>query len=315
MIKTINTADLPEPPQKEYIPTVTIGMPVYNGEPYIHEALDSLLAQTYSDFQLIISDNASTDNTQTICEQYAKKDQRIKYIRQKSNIGMNMNFQFVLEQAKSSLFMWCAADDYPEKDWLESLVKSITPDDFSVMGEVVFIDKYGNIVGKVMPKSKKKNALARLFFSRDSDCTGSYIYGLIRRELALDLFPILKTSAMENYGQDILFAYLALQRGNLRKVSPSKIYYRIHDTNTSLELYEKVHGSKSKINTQLIKRILYRAHPWFFYTEHYKHTPKNKRLLIALLMPLKYLYAQFDLWFRCAYFLIMSKPYRPNKPK
>ncbi len=92
-------------------PIVSIGMPVYNGEKYIREALDSLLAQTFTDFELIISDNASNDNTQEICEEYVRQHPRIRYIRQENNNGALVNFQVVLNEAKGAFFMWAAADD------------------------------------------------------------------------------------------------------------------------------------------------------------------------------------------------------------
>lgn len=92
-------------------PAVSIGMPVYNGAQYIREALDSLLAQTFTDFELIISDNASTDATQSICEQYASRDPRICYVRQVENKGAVANFRFVLDCARADLFMWAAYDD------------------------------------------------------------------------------------------------------------------------------------------------------------------------------------------------------------
>jgi len=100
-------------------PRISIGMPVFNGHACLENALDSLLNQTFTDFELIISDNASTDNTKEICEQYAKNDARIKYIRQVENIGATMNFKFVLEQAVGEYFMWAAADDKRSPDFLE----------------------------------------------------------------------------------------------------------------------------------------------------------------------------------------------------
>ena len=85
---------------KRKFPLVSIGMSVYNGEKYIRQTLNSLLNQTYKNFELIISDNASTDETKKICEEYAKREKKIKYIRQKENMGATYNFKFVLEQAK-----------------------------------------------------------------------------------------------------------------------------------------------------------------------------------------------------------------------
>src|SRR4030066_62015 len=89
-----------------HIPTVSIGMPVYNGEPYIRAALESLLAQTFTDFELIISDNASTDATESICREYAARDSRIDYVRHEKNQGASANFQFVLDQARGEFFIW-----------------------------------------------------------------------------------------------------------------------------------------------------------------------------------------------------------------
>jgi len=100
------------------IPQVSIGMPVFNGEKFIRDALDSLLAQTFADFELIISDNASTDSTAEICREYCKKDDRLRYFRQNENIGAVANFQFVLDSARSEIFMWAAHDDKWSKNYL-----------------------------------------------------------------------------------------------------------------------------------------------------------------------------------------------------
>ena len=105
------------------IPKVSIGMPIYNGELFISETLDSLLAQTFTDYELIISDNASVDGTEMICRKYVANDKRIRYIRQKHNIGASANFRFVLDQAKGSFFMWSAADDVRSLDFVEVNVK------------------------------------------------------------------------------------------------------------------------------------------------------------------------------------------------
>ena len=104
---------------------VFIGMPAYNGERFIREAIESLLNQSFSDFVLFISDDASTDSTRAICERYAKKDPRIIYYRQEKNIGMFPNFQFVLNKAGGEYFMWAAHDDLWEKDFIKVCVENI----------------------------------------------------------------------------------------------------------------------------------------------------------------------------------------------
>lgn len=93
-------------------------MPVYNGEKFVLDAINSLILQTFSDFELIISDNASTDCTEAICREVASRDSRIRYIRQDQNCGPVANFQFVLDQAVGEYFMWAAADDRRETDFL-----------------------------------------------------------------------------------------------------------------------------------------------------------------------------------------------------
>ena len=105
------------------IPTVSIGMPAYNGAKTLGPVLDALLVQSFMDFEIIISDNASTDRTATICAAYAARDDRIRYIRQSVNLGAMPNFRFVLEQARGRYFLWAAADDLRSPDFLEENVR------------------------------------------------------------------------------------------------------------------------------------------------------------------------------------------------
>jgi glycosyltransferase involved in cell wall biosynthesis len=107
------------------VPRLSIGLPVYNGENYLAESLDALLGQTYEDFELIISDNASTDGTGDICRRYGKQDPRIRYYRQPSNIGLAPNHNFVVEQSTGELFKWASNDDLYARDLLERCVAAL----------------------------------------------------------------------------------------------------------------------------------------------------------------------------------------------
>lgn len=108
-------------------PKISIGMPVYNGSIYIEEAINSVLNQTFKDFELIISDNASIDDTENICNKYLALDSRIHYIRQDKNIGGINNFKFVLDNSSGKYFMWLAADDaLGNIDFLKSLNDKIS---------------------------------------------------------------------------------------------------------------------------------------------------------------------------------------------
>jgi glycosyltransferase involved in cell wall biosynthesis len=104
------------------VPAVAIGMPVYNAEEYLPATIGAILAQDFRDFELIISDNASTDRSAEICESFARQDSRIRFVRQPSNLGATVNFRFVLDQSRAPLFMWAAADDVRSPDFLTQTV-------------------------------------------------------------------------------------------------------------------------------------------------------------------------------------------------
>lgn len=104
-------------------PPLTVGLPVYNGARYLAQSIDSLLAQSYTDFDLVISDNASSDDTAEICREYERKDARVRYVRQPTNIGAAPNHAFLAAQAGSKFFKWAAADDLYAADLLSRCVQ------------------------------------------------------------------------------------------------------------------------------------------------------------------------------------------------
>lgn len=104
-------------------PRVTIGMPVFNGQNYVINAIESLLAQSFANFELTISDNASTDRTKEVCEHYAALDSRINYVRQDSNLGAIANFNLLAKLARGSYFKWAAHDDVCEPTYLQRCVE------------------------------------------------------------------------------------------------------------------------------------------------------------------------------------------------
>src|SRR5215469_10542482 len=106
-------------------PRLSIGLPVYNGERYLAESIEALLGQTYTDFELVISDNASTDSTGDICRRYEKEDSRVRYFRQPRNIGLAPNHNYVVEQARGELFKWAANDDLYARDLVERCVAAL----------------------------------------------------------------------------------------------------------------------------------------------------------------------------------------------
>lgn len=104
-------------PVNKHSPKISVGLPVFNGELFIKKSIESILSQTYSNFELVISDNASTDLTEQICKSF--DDPRIKYVRQKNNLGIHRNYKFLLDDAKYTYFIWVSSDDYWHPNYLE----------------------------------------------------------------------------------------------------------------------------------------------------------------------------------------------------
>jgi glycosyltransferase involved in cell wall biosynthesis len=130
-------------------PTVSIGLPVFNGERFLAEAIDSLLVQTFRDFELTISDNASTDRTGDISQAYAARDGRVRYVRQPRNLGAAQNWNFVVTAATGSFFKWASANDRCEPTMLEKCVKFLRQDERVVLcyGKTALIDDDGSFLG------------------------------------------------------------------------------------------------------------------------------------------------------------------------
>ncbi len=172
------------------LPKVSIGMPVYNGEPFIREALNSLLAQTYADFELIISDNGSTDSTQVICKEFAAKDARIRYFRQAENHGPVANFQFVLDESVGEYFMWCAVDEKRDQTFLEQSIEILDNsfDCVSVLSHYEIFDiNNSNILEKITPSSISSNSPFLRIKRSLEDLVPSLIYGIHRKSVIVDI--------------------------------------------------------------------------------------------------------------------------------
>ena len=130
-------------------PRVSIGMPVFNGEKYLRESIEAILHQTYPDFELIISDNASTDHTQEICQKYAAQDSRISYYLNKENLGGPKNYNRVFDLSSGEYFKWAAYDDVIAPDYLRRCV-GVLDTDTSIIGchcKTGRIDQNGNFLG------------------------------------------------------------------------------------------------------------------------------------------------------------------------
>ena len=203
-------------------PKVSIGIPVYNGEITIKQAIDSVLKQSFTDFELIISDNASTDNTSKISKTFTQLDDRIVYISQEENKGPYWNFNFLLEKAKGEYFVWLADDDYWHPDFLleninvldnhKNIVCSIGKVETfekihgdKIKGESVqypkFIENYvkkrrDQMIATTFPVSGPYSKKIRQFLKNTG--SNSRFYGLYRKDILQKCFIKKPFVAVEN---------------------------------------------------------------------------------------------------------------------
>ncbi len=237
-----------------HIPKVSIGMPVYNGEKYIREALDSVLAQTYTDLELVISDNTSTDGTEAICREYMSKDTRIKYIKQPINIGACNNFNYLLKHARGNYFTWLAHDDYLDSSFLEVIVRYLDEHNDVVLcsGDVKEIEN-GVITRNVtldVVRDHKNWAKAR-----------RSLFTFSRNNLIL-IYGVYRLSIMQSYNIYVPHGFrgrVLLNGGESAVLSKVALHGRIVALPNVLRTYRIRHDSfahKESINTGPLLRII-----------------------------------------------------------
>lgn len=169
------------------IPKVSIGLPVYNGEQFIGDAIDSILNQSFEDFELIISDNGSMDTTQEICEQYAARDSRVRYYRNEKNLGAGKNFSRVFELSIGKYFRWAAHDDMAEPNYLSRCIQVLDSNESIILcfSKIKIMKQNGELKRNYSYNLFKTNSRkAHLRFAdlvlKRHGCF--HIFGLIRRE-------------------------------------------------------------------------------------------------------------------------------------
>ena len=209
-------------------PRVTIGLPIYNGLNYLAETMDSLLAQTFRDFELVISDNASTDGTEAICRDYAARDPRVRYHRNEVNVGASANYNRTFELGRGQYFKWAAHDDLLAPTFLERCVAALDRDPAVVLAytQAKAIDDKGQVV-KVYPGKHHFNAPTpreRFYeFVLDPHPVVA-VFGLMRRE------ALARTRLIGQYaGSDRpLLSEMSLL-GKFHEVPEHLFFYRFHE--------------------------------------------------------------------------------------
>lgn len=207
-------------------PLVSIGLAVYNGEAYLETAISSILAQTYPHFELIISDNASTDRTAEICQRFAAADPRIRYSRNPTNIGGANNENLTFRLARGKYFRWAAHDDVCAPALLERCVAVLEsrPDVVLCHSRVERIDEHGRPIDQIGgDKASAPRPSQRLASLTDFDHDCEATYGLMRAEV------LAATGLQRNYTDSdrTLLAHVSLF-GRFYEIPEVLFFKRVH---------------------------------------------------------------------------------------
>ena len=244
-------------------PKVSIGMPVYNGERYVEEALQSLLAQTFTDFELVIADNASTDHTEAICRSYARRDDRVRYVRNRANYGAIYNFNNVFRLTTGEYFKWAAYDDVCDAPFLSRCVEVLDQDPGVVLAcpRVAGIDEEGHPTDIVTRPGHGRDFVTGVRLDIDPTVSPSdpdpvkrwrfmmrylwwtpHLYGLIRA----DVLSRTNLHPFHFNGDHILLAELALL-GRYYEIPDELLHLRLHAERLHTERTSGTSGAGQRV--------------------------------------------------------------------
>ena len=208
-------------------PLVSIGLPVYNGGAFLAQTVDSILSQTFSDFELIISDNASTDGSREIGEAYARKDSRVQVVKSEVNCGASWNYKRVFELARGQYFRWNSADDLVAPDFLACCVEALDQNPGAILcypkttligssGETLELYEDNLNLQDVSPVERYKEAVRRIGLT-------NVIYGLMRTDV------LRRTRLMGAFpGADLVFVAELALFGKFYEIDRRLFFRRMH---------------------------------------------------------------------------------------
>jgi glycosyltransferase involved in cell wall biosynthesis len=271
---TIATRD-----EQFHVPTVSIGMPVFNGERFVGQALDSALEQTFTDFELIIADNNSSDATEEICRKYMTRDSRIKYIRHEKNHGPIWNFCFVVQQAMGRFFTWLAHDDLLEPQFLERAVQYLLQNSGTVIATVDFAIVDENGIEQRTAELKEMRAslsweIRRMpFFEFAYPNIHLCFYGVMQTRLCKSILAEISIPKMLTGWEHFVLARFAVS-GEIVALPAVLRKYRSHSSGeylTEVAEIERmsnwrriifVYGNRFKLRMDLLKVLLGASYAW-----------------------------------------------------
>jgi glycosyltransferase involved in cell wall biosynthesis len=221
-------------------PLVAVGLAVYNSERFVSRSIECLLAQTYTDFVLFISDNASTDSTGEICRSYASRDPRIRYSRNATNLGMVGNYNLLFSYCKSKYFRWATADDFWEKDMLADAVEVMEADPSIAIAypRAIIVDE---------GEKELRRWADKLHLMQDDPCsrfldTLEYI-GLVHHHLGLMRSETVRRTRLlgRHVGSDVGFIAAMSLYGKFYQIPKYQMYRRVHEDSSSVHPEDIAH--------------------------------------------------------------------------
>lgn len=222
-------------------PLISVGIPAYNREAILEKCLNSILKQTYKNIEIIVSDNHSTDNTFKICQKISSRDRRVVCFRQKRNIGMGKNFNFVLKKSKGKYFMWVGSDDLLKKNSVELLFKALSSNKKNSLA----MGNYENFKFRDKKKISHRNSIG--LHSSLSVVNDIKYYFSLKETALIMLYGLYKSADLKKVGgilvdkrpflefSDALVPFRVILLGQL--VTIPKMVYRKRDTGFFLDKF------------------------------------------------------------------------------
>jgi glycosyltransferase involved in cell wall biosynthesis len=219
-------------------PAVTVGVPVFNGGRFLAPALESLVSQSFGDFELIVSDNASTDETEEVSREFARRDPRVRYHRHAENVGLTANFNGLFRMARGRYFKWAAADDLCLPDFLARCVAVLDRDPDVVLAypRARFIDGEGRTLDVRDPgwHLVSDDPAERLRYVLRSGHLVNAVMGVVRSP------ALSRTGLLPKYpgGDYCLIGQLCLQ-GKLVELPEALFVRRFHERSSKIHAAER----------------------------------------------------------------------------
>lgn len=242
----------------KHMPLVSIGVPIYNGERFLPQTLDSILGQTFTDFEVIISDNASVDGSHAIAESYARRDDRIRVVRSEVNQGAAWNYKQVLDLARGRYFRWAPADDLFAPESLACCVQVLDqhPEAVLCYPKTMLIDAQGHALRpyednldlrQVSPVERYRATVKQIGLT-------NVIYGLMRTSV------LRQTRLIGNFpGADVVFVAELALFGQFHEIDQRLFFRRMHPGASSS--IQSLEGIQAFMDPKIVRKKVF-ARMW-----------------------------------------------------